>query len=102
MIRVVARARGAAQGPWRYGLANLRRRTWASLVQIMALGLGLMARLMLTLVRTELITKWQQSMPADMPNRFAINIQSDQLPEVKRYFGGRGVTTPALQPVVRG
>jgi putative ABC transport system permease protein len=39
-----------------------------------------MAMLMLTLVRTELITKWQQSMPADMPNRFAINIQNDQLP----------------------
>src|SRR6185503_2540184 len=76
MIRLVARLRGAASGPWRYGLANLRRRTGASLVQIMALGLGLMAMLMLTLVRTELITKWQQSMPADMPNRFAINIQT--------------------------
>src|SRR5204863_7125906 len=49
LIRLVARARGAASGPWRYGLANLRRRTGASLVQIMALGLGLMAMLMLTL-----------------------------------------------------
>src|SRR5687767_5598921 len=48
MIRVVTRLRGAAAGPWRYGLANLRRRTWASLVQIMALGLGIMAMLMLT------------------------------------------------------
>ena len=102
LIRIVARARGAAQGPWRYGLANLRRRTWASLVQIMALGLGLMAMLMLTLVRTELITKWQQSMPPDMPNRFAINIQSDQLPEVRRYFGGLGMATPDLYPMVRG
>jgi putative ABC transport system permease protein len=102
LIRLVARARGVAQGPWRYGLANLRRRTWASLVQIMALGLGLMAMLMLTLVRTELITKWQQSMPADMPNRFAINIQSDQLPDVKRYFGELGLATPDLYPMVRG
>jgi putative ABC transport system permease protein len=102
LIRVVARARGAAQGPWRYGLANLRRRTWASLVQIMALGLGLMAMLMLTLVRTELITKWQQSMPPDMPNRFAINIQTDQLPDVKRYFGELHLATPDLYPMVRG
>src|SRR5690606_32652211 len=69
LIRLVARLRGAAPGPWRYGLANLRRRTWASLLQIMALGLGLMAMLMLLLVRTELIVKWQESMPADMPNR---------------------------------
>jgi putative ABC transport system permease protein len=61
-----------------------------------------MAMLMLTLVRTELITKWQQSMPADMPNRFAINIQSDQLPEVKKFFGELRLATPDLYPMVRG
>jgi len=102
LIRLVARLRGAASGPWRYGLANLRRRTGASLVQIMALGLGLMAMLMLTLVRTELITRWQQSMPADMPNRFAINIQSDQLASVKRHFDAIKLATPDLYPMVRG
>jgi len=102
MIRAIARMRGAASGPWRYGLANLRRRTGASLVQVMALGLGLMAMLMLTLVRTELISRWQQSMPKDMPNRFAINIQTDQLPGVKQYFGGLGMTTPDLYPMIRG
>ncbi|HUP96817.1 MAG TPA: FtsX-like permease family protein, partial [Usitatibacter sp.] len=102
LIRLVTRLRGAASGPWRYGLANLRRRTGASLVQIMALGLGIMAMLMLTLVRTELITKWQQSMPRDMPNRFAINIQGDQMPEVKRYFADLKLFSPDLYPMVRG
>ncbi len=102
LIRLVSRLRGVASGPWRYGLANLRRRTWASLVQIMALGLGLMAMLMLTLVRTDLVAKWQQSMPADMPNRFAINIQDDQLAEVRAHFAGVGLTTPDLYPMIRG
>ena len=102
LIRLVTRLRGAASGPWRYGLANLRRRTGASLVQIMALGLGIMAMLMLTLVRTELIQRWQASMPKDMPNRFAINIQGDQLPGVKRYFGDLRMDTPDLYPMVRG
>lgn len=102
LIRVVTRLRGAASGPWRYGLANLRRRTGASLVQIMALGLGIMAMLMLTLVRTELIVKWQQSMPPDMPNRFAINVQDDQLAEVKKYFSTLKLSTPDLYPMVRG
>jgi putative ABC transport system permease protein len=68
----------------------------------MALGLGLMAMLMLTLVRTELITKWQQSMPADMPNRFAIGIQTDQLKAVHEYFDSLGLATPDLYPMVRG
>ena len=102
LIRLVARMRVAASGPWRYGLANLRRRTGGSLVQIIALGLGLMAMLMLTLVRTEIITKWQESMPPDMPNRFAINIQADQLKAVKAHFDALHLATPDLYPMVRG
>jgi putative ABC transport system permease protein len=102
LIRAVARLRSGATGPWRYGLANLRRRTGASLVQVMALGLGIMAMLLLTLVRTDLIVRWQQSVPADMPNRFAINIQTDQLPLVKGYFADLGLATPDLYPMVRG
>lgn len=102
LIRGLARLRDGATGPWRYGLANLRRRTGASLVQVMALGVGIMAMLLLTLVRTDLIVKWQKSMPADMPNRFAINIQSDQLPQVKAYFADLGLATPDLYPMVRG
>src|SRR5688572_13861198 len=102
LIRLVSRLRGAAPGPWRYGLANLRRRTGASLLQIMALGIGIMAMLMLTLVRTELVVKWQQSMPKDMPNRFAINIQDDQLADVRRYFDSHSLKLPDLYPMVRG
>jgi putative ABC transport system permease protein len=68
----------------------------------MALGLGLMAMLMLTLVRTELITRWQESMPPDMPNRFAIGIQTDQLPAVNAYFDAIHLATPDLYPMVRG
>jgi len=102
LIRLVARARGAASGPWRYGLANLRRRTWGSLVQIMALGLGLMAMLLLLLVRTELITKWQESMPKDMPNRFAVGIQNDQVAGLKQYLAESSVKAPDLYPMIRG
>lgn len=102
LIRGLSRLRNNASGPWRYGLANLRRRTGASLVQVMALGVGIMAMLLLTLVRTDLIVKWQKSMPADMPNRFAINIQTDQLPQVRGYFADLGLATPDLYPMVRG
>jgi len=41
-------------------------------------------------------------MPADMPNRFAINIQTDQLPASQRYFAALSLTTPDLYPMVRG
>ncbi|APV52452.1 hypothetical protein BWI17_13915 [Betaproteobacteria bacterium GR16-43] len=102
LIVLASRLRGAAPGPWRYGLANLRRRTGGSLVQIMALGLGIMAMVLLTVVRSDLIAKWQQSMPADMPNRFAINMQTDQLPEIRRFFAEQNLATPDLYPMIRG
>ena len=61
-----------------------------------------MAMLLLTLVRTDLIAKWQASIPPDAPNRFAINIQADQLPGVKGYFADLGLSNPDLHPMVRG
>jgi putative ABC transport system permease protein len=102
LIQFAGSLRGATSGSWRYGLANMKRRSGGSLVQIMALGLGIMAMLMLTLVRTDMITRWQATLKEDMPNRFVINIQSDQLAEVNAYFAGRGLTTPDLYPMVKG
>ena len=102
LINFAAGMRGAASGSWRYGIANMKRHAGGSLVQIMALGLGLMAMLLLTLVRTDLIAGWQNSIKADMPNRFVINIQGDQLAGVKSYFASRNMSTPDLYPMVRG
>jgi putative ABC transport system permease protein len=53
-------------------------------------------------VRTELVVKWQQSMPPDMPNRFAVNIQGDQIAGVRQYFEGLKLSMPDLYPMVRG
>ena len=102
LILLTARLRGAARGPWRYGLANLRRRTGASLLQVMALGVGIMAMLVLTLVRTDLLQRWQASLPPDMPNRFAVGVQSDQVEDVKAYFAQSRLGAPELYPMVRG
>src|SRR5438046_10441959 len=63
---------------WRYGLANLRRRPLASCLQIGALGLGLMALLLLTVVRVDLLRTWQQRLPPDSPTKLLINTLPDQ------------------------
>jgi putative ABC transport system permease protein len=102
LIRVAARLRGATSGSWRYGIANMKRHAGGSLVQIMALGLGIMAMLMLTLVRTDLIGQWQGNLKEGMPNRFVINILPDQLAGVRAHFASRGLATPDLYPMIRG
>ncbi len=101
LVAALARLRTRMRGPWRYGLANVSRRRAASVAQIAALGLGLMAILLLTLVRTDLLGRWQQSFPEDAPNRFIINVQPDQLDGVRAILRQHGEQAPELYPMVR-
>jgi putative ABC transport system permease protein len=98
---MLKRAVSGAGFSWRYGLANLRRRTVGSLIQVIALGLGLMALILLTLVRSDLLASWQQSLPPDAPNRFLVNIQTDQVPALNAFFARHGFPAPTLYPMVR-
>jgi putative ABC transport system permease protein len=70
LVQALGLLRGRVGVAWRFGLANIARRGSGSAVQVVALGLGLMALLMLTLVRTDLLTNWRASLPADAPNHF--------------------------------
>ncbi len=87
---------------WRFGLANMRRHRAGSVVQVTALGLGLMALILLTLVRADLLDIWRNSLPAEAPNRFLINIQPDQVPDVEQFFATNGLPPVRLFPMVRG
>jgi len=100
VIAAVSQLRGGGVS-WRFGIANLRRRRLASMLQVMALGSGVMALLTLTIIRGELLQLWQGSLPADAPNRFIVNIQTDQIPALQRFFAAQGIGMPELYPMVR-
>ena len=102
LLRVIAALRGRVRGVWFYGLANVGRRRVSSLTQILGFALGLMALLLLTLVRGDLLASWQSSLPPDAPNRFVINIQPDQLPQLEQFFHTEKLGSPTLYPMVRG
>jgi putative ABC transport system permease protein len=87
---------------WRFGIANLRRNPLGTIVQVIALGLGLMALLTLTLIRNDLLQAWQTSLPPDAPNRFLVNIQSDQVEPLKAFFAERKLAQPLMHPMIRG
>ena len=87
---------------WRFGLNNLWRRRQLSLSQISAFGLAFMAILVITLVRSELITTWTQQLPADTPNHFVVNILPEQADSVQQMLAGHGIETTQLYPMVRG
>ena len=101
LLRWLKKVRQKLRGPWRYGLANLSRHEGMTLAQVSALGLGLMALLLLTFVRTDLLSRWQQTLPADAPNRFVINVQPDQLAGVEKFIDREGLRNAKLFPMVR-
>jgi len=105
-IRLAGRLTGGGRGrgafTWRYGIANLNRRAMGSIVQMTALGLGIMALLLLTLVRGGLLDSWRQTLPPDMPNQFLVNIQPDQVERVRAFYAQEGLARPLVNPMVRG
>jgi len=82
-------------------LSGLTRRPLTASIQIMALGLGLMALLLLTVVRGDLLATWQDSLPADAANHFLINIQPDEAAGVEERLRQAGIEAD-VYPMVRG
>jgi len=60
-----------------------------------------MALLLLGVVRTDLLQEWENRLPADIPNRFLINIQADQLEPLKMFFEEEQLQAPRLSPMLR-
>jgi putative ABC transport system permease protein len=87
---------------WRFAQTSLKRRPAATILQIVALSLGLMALLLLTVVRQDLVAAWRQSSPPDAPNHFIINIQPDQREAVAQELTKNSIADVVLDPMIRG
>ena len=101
MVSAMGRFRSGVGVAWRYGLANVARRGRASAVQVVAFGLGLTVLLLLTLVRTDLLEGWRQTLDENAPNHFLINIQPHETDSVGKIFSDAGVEAPLFNPLVR-
>ncbi|MFC5509633.1 ABC transporter permease [Massilia jejuensis] len=102
-LKLLRRLRGLSthQG-WRFAVTSLQRRPGATIVQVVSLALGLMALLLLTVVRGDLVAAWQRATPENAPNRFVINVMPEQKDEVARRIAAAGVDQPVLYPMIRG
>lgn len=73
-----------------------------AVVQVSALSVGLLALVLLVLLRTDLISSWQQATPPDAPNRFVINIQPEQAEPFQQTLRELGVEQYDWFPMIRG
>ncbi|MCA0240741.1 MAG: FtsX-like permease family protein [Proteobacteria bacterium] len=103
-VRVLRRLVPEAGAPRWLLLATrqLAARPAFAVLQVSALSVGLLALVLLVLLRTDLIGAWRQATPPDAPNRFVINVQPEQGPAFKQALADAGVTRYDWYPMIRG
>ena len=93
-----------AGAPRWLGLATrqLAARPALVVLQVSALSVGLLALMLLVLLRTDLISAWRAATPADAPNRFVINLQPEQGQAFQAALTAAGVVHYDWYPMIRG
>jgi putative ABC transport system permease protein len=81
---------------------QLSARPAYAVVQVSSLAVGLLALVLLVLLRTDLIASWRAATPADAPNRFVINIMPDQGQAFRAALREAGVQRLDWYPMFRG
>ena len=81
---------------------QLSARPAYAVVQISALSVGLLALVLLVLLRTDLIASWRNATPPDAPNRFVINVQPEQGDAFQQTLRDAGVERYDWYPMIRG
>ncbi|MDD5410180.1 MAG: FtsX-like permease family protein [Methylobacter sp.] len=87
---------------WRFGLQGLLRNRRASVSQILAFSVTLVAMVLSFTVRTDLINDWHKQLPANAPNHFALNIFPDQQSTFQQELQQQQINGSQFYPVVRG
>jgi putative ABC transport system permease protein len=87
---------------WRFGFQGLLRNSSATISQILAFTITLVAMALSFTVRSDLIENWHKQLPEHAPNHFALNIFPEQLSGLKKNFQEQGIEGSQFFPVVRG
>jgi putative ABC transport system permease protein len=73
-----------------------------AVLQVSALAVGLLALVLLVLLRTDLIGSWRRATPPDAPNRFVINLQPEQGQAFQQRLREAGIDKYDWYPMIRG
>ncbi len=102
LLNLASRVLPAMSLTWRFGLQGLLRNSRASVSQILAFSITLVAMVLSFTVRTDLIDNWQKQLPDNAPNHFALNIFPDQQAAFKQELQQQHINGSQFFPVVKG
>ena len=103
-VKVLRRVVNEATAPRWLVLATrqISARPAYAVVQVSALAVGLLALVLLVLLRTDLVSSWRRATPPDAPNRFVINVMPDQSEAFQQSLRDGGVKGFDWYPMIRG
>src|SRR5579883_2319779 len=102
MLWLIRRQLARLHPALRLGASALTRRRALSLIQTVAISLGLTALLMLAVIAPSLLDNWRRELPADTPNWFVVNVQDAQRASVLDSLRDLGATRLNDMPVAVG
>lgn len=86
----------------RLALSRINRTPFATGIQFGSLALSLMLLSIIWLVRGDLLSDWQQTLPENAPNAFALNIASYEKDEYLVTIDANNVERTQAFPIIRG
>jgi len=101
-LRSLRRLLAGASLPWRLGLGQLLRHPMAAAGQSLAFGLILLSMGLIALLRGELLDTWQNQLPKDAPNYFALNILPNDKDHFASQMGRLSSHSAPLYPMIPG
>ncbi len=103
-VKVLRRSvnESTASRPVLLATRQLSARPAYAVLQVSSLAVGLLALVLLVLLRTDLIASWREATPPDAPNRFVINVQPYQAEEFQAFLRQSGVEKFDWYPMIRG
>jgi putative ABC transport system permease protein len=101
-LKTLRRLLARASLAWRLGLGQLLRRPLAAAGQVLAFGLILLAMALVALLRGELLDTWQNQLPDNAPNHFALNIMPAEHDAFAARIAELSPHPAPLYPIVAG
>lgn len=87
---------------WRFGLQGLLRNRQASVSQILAFSVTLIAMILSFTVRNDLLADWHRQLPDNAPNHFVLNLFPEQQAAFRQDLTDQGIGVSRFYPIVRG
>ncbi len=85
-----------------FSLKQLNANKGVTLLHLLAFSSTVFVIALVIIIRTELLSKWQQSLSDDTPNHFMVNISEKEVPQINQLLTQHQIKATKLYPMVRG